>query len=266
MAQKKYSLPHIIFIAIILSVFAGPFVYRTVTFYNDLSEYDYQDLPPNLNVGDQIKTILEIKEDYSVKVYRDRRLEKSYRGYTQISDRIVDYEAPGSLEIYDEYGKSMLLKIPSDSIFKKILDARSSSEVTDSLVLYIFEEKNENYDCYEVVKGNDGESKKGKKIDIATVQQFSLDDQSDEINELNLILHNMDYEERLEKKAPALLFNHQESMNGLLVFGLFEVTNTSPLTVNCISYISHKHSEELKASVWSHWFSGLVSYFGLCLH
>lgn len=273
MTNKKYSPAYFIFIGIILSVFAAPFVYRTATFYNHLSEYDYQKFPADPKVGEQVKTILEFSNNETVKVYRDRRWYYGMWNRRQIADRIVTYSAPVTMEIHDESGKSMLLKTSDEEIFMNILDAGRSSEQTDSLVLYIFVEKGQYYECFEVVEGLAGASKTGEKLDASILQQFSLDEQHTEITDLNTFLHTMDYTERLEEKAPALLYNRQNSIEGQLIFGEFEVTNTTPLTVKCISYTSHEHSDKLKAKLWSNWFSGLdlllwivfVIFFGISM-
>lgn len=257
MVKKKYTPAHLIFLAIILSVFAGPFIYRVVKFYKELSEFDYQEFPAQPKLGEQVKSILEFSSNNSIKVYRNRRWYYGMWNRHQISDKIVAFEAPSTLKIHDKKGMSLLLQTSDKEIFTEILEAGRSSESTDSLILYILEEKEGKYSCFEVVKGLAGRSETGNKLNTLTLKQFLLDKQEGEIADLNTFLHNMDFEERMEKKAPALLFNSQKKMKGQLVFGKFEVIETNPLTVKCISYISDKHSDELKKKLWSKWFSGL---------
>jgi len=254
--STKYSFRYLVFVFIILSGFAAPLTYRLITFIHALNAYDYQEFPSSPKQGDHIKTILTVSEDFHVDLLRESHF--TFWKYYYRKDRIVEYKAPHTIFVIDENDNSYELETSNEKIFSQILESKKTTEITDSFTLYAPKAEKGNYVFYEIKEVYNGQYSKRSKIDDAIVNQFALNDLSDYLKDRNPPGY-MDYEELVEKKAPALLYNQQNQTKGLLVFGVFEITNINPLTVKCVEYISHKHASELKKSVWRHWFHG----FGL---
>lgn len=253
MNSTKYSFRYLVFVFIILCVFAAPFTYRLITFIYALNAYDYQELPSIPKQGDHIKTILTVSEDFHVDLLRESHF--TFWKYYSRKDRIVEYKAPNTIYVIDENDNSLVLETQNEKIFNQILDSKKTTEITDSFTLYSASAENGNYVFYEIEESNNGRYRKRSKIDDAIVNQFALNDLSVNIKDQTPPSH-MGYEELLEKKAPALLYNQQNQTKGLLVFGVFVITNINPLTVKCVEYISHEHANELKKSVCRSWFHG----------
>lgn len=251
---KFLSIPTLL-LFLVTSIFAGPLVYRIITFYNALAVCNYQEFPSNPQNGDQIKTFFKIEKDYQVMLFRESHY---YGRYYHRFSSIVDVVAPAEIEIHNESSISALLSTSNQKIFKEILDAQKASEVVDSFLLYRCENVNGQHVYYEIEEGLEGEWRNGRIIDAETVNQFSLMKLSESVKEQNPP-SVMNYKELLRRKAPAVLYTHQNRLKEKLIFGVFEVINTNPLTVECVKFISPKPPNQLKAKIWSKWFSGFYN-------
>lgn len=245
--------PISIFLALIFGlIFGTPLAYKALTLHQELSVYDTQELSSDIQVGDEIKTLLKIEEDFKTDIHRISYYYfwKSYRR----RDSIVSYSnISPMIRVSDLNDLPLNLETSNQKVFTEILASMWPSETTDSLQLVTAFERNTGEYVFHKIKSWKGRPTLGRLVDSATIEQFNLWHYKERIAYEEWPV-TKDYAELLAGKAPAVLYNRQKETKGKLIFGRFEIKNTAPLEVRCIEFISDETPEALKKRIWKHSF------------